>query len=385
MSFQFVDNSDINRKARKLIRSHVMRGKNLGKVRIKRDRNPEPTASRAIIAYETGNTFNDDDVSNTTSGNLQSKSSILAVTRQLASDLTLLSSTSTIAPQTMLHLRQLAFFVLDVISPAEFCQHTRVTEWMWFQLVFSNEAYFHCNIAMALACAAFITGDESHSPVALYHMSQAYRSINQQLSSDEALSDTTIAVVASINVYDRLYGDPQKALVHLNGVTRMIELRGGIRELAKRNFIIAEKAFRSDIELALHCRSKPKFCSDDVPRHFILVDPKDCPQRQNKEEDEFVKSVLSIAQTISEHDRSRKMIVFWALMMGRISSLTKGDDLWLIPKLKILAHELELRTWPLVRDVLREFPWVKVSHEAQGEAFWNTTLAQPQLFNLVGL
>ncbi|KAI0100180.1 hypothetical protein GGR51DRAFT_374339 [Nemania sp. FL0031] len=479
MSFQFVDNSDINRKTRKIIRSHVMKGRNCGKVRIKRDRNPQPTTSRSIIAYRPENASNDDDASNTALGNPQSNSSIIAVARQLANDLTLLSSTSTIAPRTMLHLRQLAFFIIDVISPAEFCRYTRVTEWMWFQLIFSNKAYFHCNIAMASACAAFITGDESHSPVALHHMSQAYRLVNQQLSSDEALSDTTIAVVASINIYDRLYGDPQKALVHLNGVTRMIALRGGIRELAKRNFIIAEKAFRSDIELALHCRSKPKFCSDDVPRHSLLIDSNDCPQRRNREEDDFVKSILyqsactelrdvvldifrfshildqasrerkldpasyqstliyisyrlleiklphqnseaednfnnliqlaligfqntfcfgigrklilfpllieqfrSTAQTISEHDRSRKMIVFWALLMGRVSSLTKGDGLWLIPKLKILAHELGLRTWPLVSNALRGFPWVKVAHEAQGEAFWNTTLAQPQLFNV---
>lgn len=75
-------------------------------------------------------------------------------------------------------------------------------------------------------------------------MSQAYRLINQQLSGHEALSDATIAVVATINIYDRLYGDPQKAMVHLNGVTRMVALRGGIGELAKRNFVIAEKVFR---------------------------------------------------------------------------------------------------------------------------------------------
>jgi hypothetical protein len=58
------------------------------------------------------------------------------------------------------------------------------------------------------------------------------------------LSDTTIAVVAATTIYDRLYGNPDKAMVHLDGVSRMIELRGGIRELAKRNFVIAEKVFR---------------------------------------------------------------------------------------------------------------------------------------------
>ena len=66
-------------------------------------------------------------------------------------------------------------------------------------------------------------GDSYHSPVALAHMSE---------------------VVASINVYDRLYGDPRKAMIHLNGLAKMITLTGGIGELAKRNIIIAEKVFR---------------------------------------------------------------------------------------------------------------------------------------------
>lgn len=38
MSFQFVENSKINGAARKLIRSHVMKGKNIGKVRPRRIR-----------------------------------------------------------------------------------------------------------------------------------------------------------------------------------------------------------------------------------------------------------------------------------------------------------------------------------------------------------
>lgn len=75
-------------------------------------------------------------------------------------------------------------------------------------------------------------------------MSEAYRLLNDRLSSKQPLSDTTVAVVASINVYDRLYGDPRKAMIHLNGLAKMITLTGGIGELAKRNIIIAEKVFR---------------------------------------------------------------------------------------------------------------------------------------------
>jgi hypothetical protein len=90
----------------------------------------------------------------------------------------------------------------------------------------------------------------------------------------------------------------------------------------------------------------------------------------------LVENFRSVAQTVFEDNRSRKMVIFWALLIGRVSSLTKGDDLWLIPKLNTLARELGLRTWPEVSDALHAFPWVQVAHEAQGEAFWNTALAQ---------
>ncbi|KAI0861559.1 hypothetical protein F4860DRAFT_162670 [Xylaria cubensis] len=461
MSFCFVDNSNINNKARKAIRSHVMKGKNCGKTRTKKEKQSN---------YRTG-ALSSNGTPITTLDNSGGSNSFLSVTRQVANDPSLLSSTR-ISPQAMLHLRQLSNFILDVMSPPEFCRFTGVTEWMWYQLTFYNEAYFHCTVAMASACAAFLTEDSYHSPLALYHMSQAYRLINQKLSSNEALSDTTMAVVASINIYDRLYGDPKKAMVHLNGVTRMVALKGGVRELAKRNFIIAEKVFRSDLELALHCGSKPKFSSGDVPRHLILLDSWDCLEPRRLEEAELFGSVLpqsvcidlrevvldclrlsrilnqayhghnkldsaayqstlvyvgyrlletnprqdskidtnfdvlvrlamigfhntfscglgrklivfppvieqftSAAQAIYETNRARQMVVFWALLMGKISSLTIGDETWLVANLKILADDLELRTWPEVSNALQGFPWVKATHEAQAEKFWNRTLA----------
>ncbi|KAH8162865.1 hypothetical protein CIB48_g5375 [Xylaria polymorpha] len=299
---------------------------------------------------------------------------------------------------------------------------------------------------MASACTAFLTGDSNHSPLALYHMSQAYRLINQQLSGHEALSDATIAVVATINIYDRLYGDPQKAMVHLNGVTRMVALRGGIGELAKRNFVIAEKVFRLEeaelFESALHqsvCVGLREVVLDFLRLSHILneaslrhnkLDPAayqstlmylgyrlletKCPRHNSEANTNFhilvrlamagfyntfcfgldrklitfpplmdiidpgvitVKQFTSVAQVICENDRSRQMVVFWALLMGQISSLTAGDDdSWLVANLKTLANDLELRTWPEVSNAFHSFPWVKVTHEAHGEKLWNKVL-----------
>jgi hypothetical protein len=87
----------------------------------------------------------------------------------------------------------------------------------------------------------------------------------------------------------------------------------------------------------------------------------------------------SVARIIcnGEETRPRQTIVFWALLMGRISLLSEVDDLWLLPRLKTLAKALELRTWREASDALHAFPWVKALHDALGEAVWNATLAQP--------
>ncbi|KAI3326228.1 hypothetical protein HD806DRAFT_532877 [Xylariaceae sp. AK1471] len=466
MPFHFVDNSIIDSKARKLIRSHVMKGKNVGKTRTPRRKYSRPTPSSSTIAGRTGNASDGKESPNS------SESTIIAVTRQVCNDLSFLSFPAKVARQSMIHLRQLFFYLLDVMCPPEFCRHTGISEWMWFQLLFRDEAYFHCTIALSSACAAFLTKESYDSPVALYHMAQTFCLINQKLSSNEALSDSTIAVVTSTSVYDRLYGNPQKAMIHLEGVSRIIALRGGIGELAKRNFIIAEKAFRSDFELALY-GSKPKFCADDVPRHLILIAPMDRPESSEHEEAESVlyqsvcaelrKVVLdtlslsyilrdqadrvqrldpqafqstliyvgyrlievdlshrgsvvgtnlniliqlamigfqntfwlgigrkliafpvladrfrSAAQNIYEdHRPPQRTVVFWALLIGRMSLLTNADDLWVVPKLKTLTRQLELCTWSEASDALDAFPWVKAVHDAPGELFWNATLAQP--------
>lgn len=146
MSFQFVDNSDINNKSRKLIRSHVMRGKNTGKVRIKKDKNPKPAANNnnnnnnnSIIARRPRSYPNSNETPMADPENPHSKDAILSVSRQIVNDLSLLAPTG-VAPQAMLHLQQMAFHVLDIGCPSVFCQPSGILGWMWFHLAFQDEA-----------------------------------------------------------------------------------------------------------------------------------------------------------------------------------------------------------------------------------------------------
>ncbi|KAI1439211.1 hypothetical protein GGR50DRAFT_635445 [Xylaria sp. CBS 124048] len=274
---RFVDQTDINNEERRLIRSHVMRGKNLGKTRKSKTKSIDrATRKSALKTPRTENARDDDnDLQISVKEASQRVRSFLDISRQVTGDPRFTSYTENISPQAVNLLGRMTTFILKTFTPSEFCGHTGVPERLWFELTFSNEAHFHCIVAIAVACGAFLTGSSDPSPVALYHMVQTYRLLNETLSGKEALADETIAIVNFTATYDRLSGDPQKAVVHVDGASRMIALRGGIRELAKRNFIVAEKAFMSDIELSQHFNTTPKFSSADIPRHFILIDTRD--------------------------------------------------------------------------------------------------------------
>ena len=79
---------------------------------------------------------------------------------------------------------------------------------------------------------------------AMRHLSRAFRLVNEKLSGNEALSDTTMAVVISMTQYERLRGQHRQGLVHLDGLLRMVELRGGISQVMSTNPPLAQKIFR---------------------------------------------------------------------------------------------------------------------------------------------
>ncbi|KAI1816352.1 hypothetical protein GGS20DRAFT_538637 [Poronia punctata] len=469
MSFQFVDNTVIDKRARKLIRSHVMKGKNVGKVR-------EPRRKDLVRIDRTTNPPYS--YTKTHTADIQHDSILVKLTRQIGNDPTLLSCPVRPNPQSLAQVQQLFLFLLDIAQPKEFCRPTNVLGWMWFDLVFRDEAYFHCTMALTSAFAAFLTQDSYDSPVALYHMSQTFRLLAKKLSSDEALSDSTIAVVTSTSIYDRLYGNSRKAMVHLGGVYRMVELRGGIKALAERNFLVAEKTFRTDFELALYSGSTPKYSAEDVPHHLVVINRNNClgppepeiaisalyqsagaglrgvvtdalnlthllREQENRirklEPAAFQSTIIYFGYRLIEIDlfhqdftadnsfdklihlaligfmntfwlgigwqivkfplmmeRFRQAAQYslspclngqktllWALFIGRMSLATTADDSWMIPKIRMLADQLRLRSWPEVSGILQEFPWVNVVHQGPGQKLWDIAIGKSQPLKVV--
>ena len=76
------------------------------------------------------------------------------------------------------------------------------------------------------------------------HLAQAFMLVNQRLSQADALSDNSIAVVVMLTHFERLRGRYFKGLVHLDGLCKMVEMRGGIVQLTRDQPSLGQKVTR---------------------------------------------------------------------------------------------------------------------------------------------
>jgi hypothetical protein len=79
---------------------------------------------------------------------------------------------------------------------------------------------------------------------AVASLQMALRLVNSQLSGDEATSDHTMAGIIGLSQYDRVRGLHREGLVHLDGLQRIVELRGGLAQFLSDRPAIAQKIFR---------------------------------------------------------------------------------------------------------------------------------------------
>ncbi|KAG7294478.1 hypothetical protein NEMBOFW57_004552 [Staphylotrichum longicolle] len=119
---------------------------------------------------------------------------------------------------------------------------------------------------MAVFMTAFphyIPSSNNHA-ARVHHLCVALRLVNAQLSGRDAASNETMVVVLVLGLYERYHGEYQRGLMHLDGLRRMLDLRGGIRELSTSSPDLARKIFRTDLEYSLNLGTPPRFTLQDV-------------------------------------------------------------------------------------------------------------------------
>jgi hypothetical protein len=99
-------------------------------------------------------------------------------------------------------------------------------------------------LALLASFAGVWLGDARITPEALDHITKAYYLVNKRLSGEGAVSDATIAVVTTLAIYQRIHQQHSTGLIHFHGLTRMIELRGGMAKVSRANRPLALKPWR---------------------------------------------------------------------------------------------------------------------------------------------
>lgn len=79
---------------------------------------------------------------------------------------------------------------------------------------------------------------------ALHHVSQTLHMVSKRLSGRDAASDANMKVVVVMIQFERHQGEYCRGAVHLDGLLKMVELRGGISHLTQYNPSLTQKIFR---------------------------------------------------------------------------------------------------------------------------------------------
>jgi hypothetical protein len=72
------------------------------------------------------------------------------------------------------------------------------------------------------------------------HLTKAVVLVNQSLDTEEALCDENIYVVNFMVIHELLQGAKDRALVHLRGLEKIIELRQGLVSLEPNLMLLAK-------------------------------------------------------------------------------------------------------------------------------------------------
>ncbi|KAL4754724.1 hypothetical protein BDW72DRAFT_117553 [Aspergillus terricola var. indicus] len=169
---------------------------------------------------------------------------------------------------------------------------------VWVRYLFLDEAYFHCSVATSILCSKSLVRETAQG---MYHIARTYRIVQERLmSEEEATSDMTIAVLVVMSQYERLQSQYARGYVHVRGLRRMIELRGGIKQFDSKCCGVIQKVLRADLEYALQLGLRTLFGSEGIEflrecKDICLNDEKQEEMVANPEVDLFLQKGLRLS------------------------------------------------------------------------------------------
>ncbi|TGJ84806.1 hypothetical protein E0Z10_g3966 [Xylaria hypoxylon] len=236
---------------RKLIRSHVMRGKNTRAAR----RAKEPIQYSEWVTHAHGQHV----------GMLgASEGWVPSTPRKVASELASFGFTIELKP----YMVDLLYRAFTTIKPSAYTIETKIVDerpddLFCFSNLSQHPAMIHAILFMVQ------TLDDSRSQVscgdiARYHLVKTLQYLGQSLQDKSAATTkSTMAVVLSLAHSAAMLGELETTQKHMDGLYQIVSLSGGLDSLGPGS-MIEHKAQRLDFGLALATGGETRFFKDDI-------------------------------------------------------------------------------------------------------------------------
>jgi hypothetical protein len=339
---------------RKFIRSHVMLGKNLGKTLpskkpIAQEPSPPTSDEEECIKSLAPEAF-------TSSSSLESLA-LAPSSRQFSSLLATISLADTVDVgkiDSVLKFSQIAKQVLFPLEPCIFFER-RAEEWIG--PLTTDPAYLHCLIFTSSYFFDALRhssspGQGMNVPInqqMMPHYIKGLRLLRDRMGSEDdpaRCSNTTAAAVMGLSAHSMAMGDMVFARKHLDGLGRIVRLRGGTGTFGGAEKLLVE-ILRTDLGLALITGFKSVVLSGseiDEP----LLQPSDLEML-------LVSYDLAIAETKSSFpwDVDLKLAETWKMMADFCTLINFAADTGLKISTQTFLHAM---TFVMYRLISMNFP-----------------------------
>ncbi|KAJ5587588.1 uncharacterized protein N7459_003353 [Penicillium hispanicum] len=253
---------------RKLIRKYVMLGKNRGKTRTAK--RPQTTASRESDA--SGAEPYD-------ASSLVVKMRYPTIPQKVGDELSFTRFAAPVEPPLLRDVLKFSFMAKKILYPLESCIifHKKDTvDTVWFDLLTHDDAYMHSVVFLCQAYFFLVSGQETPATErkAMVHYSQTLRLLRERLSISAAqsqVSDATILVVLYLAGHAHLVNDFGSAQHHLQGLRKLVDMRGGLYAFSYNTKLITE-LLKFDLAIAINNGTEPVFFRDPSVEPLIPFD-----------------------------------------------------------------------------------------------------------------
>ncbi|KAI0023964.1 hypothetical protein F4780DRAFT_798176 [Xylariomycetidae sp. FL0641] len=299
MPIQFIDHAHTDQTTKRLVRSHAAKGKNLGR---KLNRPSRVQRAKAVVARDKSIIPSTRDVGPVESierAHPDARIRALAtVDRPFGDEFFAVP----FAYQSRTLLQKACRFVAAPLYPPALGAAIVVERARnhWGELMFEDETFFHGALALFVATASAASLTPAEQLAAAQHLSRTLALVGARLGGADALSDRSLATVVALTMIDRLRGAHRAGLVHLDGLARMVALRGGLPALVRHRPAIARKVLHADLEFALALGAPARYPLALVPGAATLAWLRArAPGPGEEQEEDEVRDLLRDARAVA--------------------------------------------------------------------------------------